>query len=58
MVNPKLVETERYNHYSLLRTIEENFDLGSLGREDKTANWFRFLWGLDEPTFDWADHAE
>jgi phospholipase C len=58
MVNPKLVETERYNHYSLLRTIEENFDLGTLGREDQTANWFRFLWGLDEPTFDWADHAQ
>jgi len=57
MVNPKLVETERYNHYSLLRTIEENFDLGTLGREDQTANWFRFLWGLDNPTFDWAAHS-
>jgi len=58
MVNPKLVETERYNHYSLLRTIEENFDLGTLKREDQTAIWFKFLWGLDEPAFVWADHAQ
>ena len=58
MVDPKLVEIERYNHFSLLRTIEENFNLGTLGREDQTANWFRFLWGMDEPTFSWALHSQ
>jgi hypothetical protein len=35
---------EGYNHYSLLRTIEENFSLGSLGKNDEHANYFRFLW--------------
>jgi hypothetical protein len=27
----------RHNHYSLIRTVEENWDLGSLGKEDATA---------------------
>ena len=40
------VETgEGYNHYSLLHTIERNFGLGDLGKNDAGANWFRFLWG-------------
>lgn len=26
-----------YNHYSLLRTVEDNWDLGTLGRNDDTA---------------------
>ena len=38
-------ETEGYNHYSLLRTIEVNFGLGHLGKNDADANWFQFLWG-------------
>ncbi|MFL5349490.1 MAG: alkaline phosphatase family protein [Hyalangium sp.] len=38
-------EAEGYNHYSLLRTIEENFGLGSLGKNDTASNWFQFLWG-------------
>ncbi|HEY4348882.1 MAG TPA: alkaline phosphatase family protein [Gaiellaceae bacterium] len=38
------VEHEGYNHYSLLRTIEENFGLGDLGKNDVGANWFQFLW--------------
>jgi hypothetical protein len=38
-------EEEGYNHYSLLRTIEENFSLGHLGKNDAGANWFQFLWG-------------
>lgn len=38
-------ETEGYNHYSLLRTIEKNFDLEHLGKNDADANWFQFLWG-------------
>jgi hypothetical protein len=45
------VEEEGYNHYSLLRTIEENFDLGSLGKNDAGANWFQFLWGR---RFQWS----
>src|SRR5262249_42010528 len=28
MVKPNTVESEIYNHYSLLRTVEENFQLG------------------------------
>ena len=38
-------QAEGYNHYSLLRTIEENFQLGSLGKNDASSNWFQFLWG-------------
>jgi len=38
-------EEEGYNHYSLLRTIEQNFRLGHLGKNDAGANWFQFLWG-------------
>lgn len=34
-----------YNHYSLLKTVEQNFELGSLGTNDASSNWFRFLWG-------------
>ena len=45
------VEHECYNHYSVLRTIEENFDLGTLGKNDAGANWFRFLWG---ERFEWS----
>lgn len=44
MISPG-VETEGYNHYSLLRTIEENFELGNLGKNDADANYFQFLWG-------------
>lgn len=58
MVNPKTVESEMFNHYSLLRTVEENFKLGNLGRNDLTASWFRFLWGLEPPAFDWAEHSQ
>jgi len=39
-------EEEGYNHYSLLRTVEQNFGLDHLGKNDAGANWFRFLWGL------------
>jgi hypothetical protein len=39
------VEHEGYNHYSLLRTIELNFGLDHLGKNDAGANWFQFLWG-------------
>lgn len=44
MVDPG-EEEEGYNHYSLLRTIEVNFGLGHLNRNDAEANYFQFLWG-------------
>ncbi|MFI5455628.1 MAG: hypothetical protein ACHRXM_09270 [Isosphaerales bacterium] len=52
------VEPDRYDHYSLLRTILENFELGTLHRNDLTANWFRSLWGLKPPAFNLADHVQ
>jgi acid phosphatase len=58
MVQPGTIESDVYNHYSLLRTIEENFELGTLRRNDLTANWFRFLWGLKQPAFNLADHVQ
>ena len=44
-------QSECYNHYSVLKTIEKNFNLGSLNKNDKDANWFQFLWGR---TFTWG----
>ncbi len=43
MIEPA-VELEGYNHYSLLKTIEKNFGLGNLGKNDVDANCFQFLW--------------
>jgi hypothetical protein len=34
---------EPYNHYSLLRSIEDNWSLGSLRRNDATARPYWFL---------------
>src|SRR5262249_35224259 len=48
-------EEEGYNHYSLLRTIEENFGLGTLGKNDAGANWMQFLWGR---RFRWGAPSE
>ena len=39
------VEEQASNHYSLLRTIERNFGLSSLGKNDEGASWWQFLWG-------------
>ncbi|WP_233278048.1 alkaline phosphatase family protein [Myxococcus stipitatus] len=47
-------QAEAYNHYSLLRTIEENFQLGTLEKNDASSNWFQFLWGRH---FWWEDAA-
>ena len=33
-----------YNHYSVLRTIEENFGLGTLGRNDSLATPIKNVW--------------
>jgi len=35
-------DPRHYSHYSLLRTIEENWDLGTLGRNDTISSPFRF----------------
>lgn len=45
MIAPGGFEEGCYNHYSLLRTIEKNFGLGHLGKNDAQSNWFQFLWG-------------
>jgi acid phosphatase len=58
MVKSGTLEVSMYNHYSLLRTVEENFQLDTLGRNDVTADWFRFLWGLEPPAFEWAEHSQ
>jgi hypothetical protein len=49
---PGTVIHEGYNHYSLLRTIEDNFELGTLGTNDAAASALRFLWG---ETFAWSN---
>ncbi|WP_420384658.1 alkaline phosphatase family protein [Roseivirga sp.] len=55
MIEPGAVAYEGYNHYSLIKTIEHNFGLGSLEKNDKEANWFKFLWG---ETFIWEAPEE
>lgn len=37
MVKPQTKVADKLNHYSLLRMIEENWDLGNLGQNDVTA---------------------
>lgn len=44
MIEPGTTIATPYNHYNLIRTVEENFQLGSLKKNDHGANWFRFLW--------------
>lgn len=44
MIEPGSSDAVPYNHYNLIRTIEKNFGLGSLGKNDRGANWFRKLW--------------
>jgi hypothetical protein len=48
-------EEEGYNHYSLLRTIEQNFSLGHLSKNDAGSNWFQFLWNR---RFEWSAPLE
>ena len=54
MIEPARREFEGYNHYSLLRTVEKNFDLASLGKNDAASNWFQFLW---KQRFQWSAPA-
>ena len=42
-LQPGTVNTDPVNHYSLLRSIEDNFDLGSLKRHDAMARPYWFL---------------
>ncbi|MFT6245573.1 MAG: hypothetical protein ACJA0U_001949 [Salibacteraceae bacterium] len=44
MIEPGTEISTPYNHYNLIRTVEENYQLGSLKKNDYGANWFRFLW--------------
>jgi len=39
---PGSKDSTKYNHYSLLATVEQNWDLGNLGRNDKNADVFNF----------------
>ncbi|HEX8844527.1 MAG TPA: alkaline phosphatase family protein [Pyrinomonadaceae bacterium] len=44
MVEAGTVQAGAYTHYNLLATIEKNFKLGDLGRNDQGAATFDFLW--------------
>ncbi|MDW3194905.1 MAG: alkaline phosphatase family protein [Cytophagales bacterium] len=55
MIKPGTVIPTPYNHFNLIRTVEENFNLGSLEKNDKDANWFRFLW---DEEFSWSKVEE
>lgn len=54
MIRPGTFVQTPYNHYSLIRTIERNYEIGDLGKNDRDANWFRFLWN---EKFAWSDPA-
>ncbi len=43
-VKPGSVSGARYDHYSLLRTVEDAFDLGTLGRNDAKAARIEGVW--------------
>jgi hypothetical protein len=58
MIIANTVQSEHYTHFSLLRTVEENFQLDSLNRMDITARWFRFLWQLEPITDKWENHVQ
>ncbi len=50
MITPGTVISTPYNHYNLIKTIEKNYRLESLYKNDYGANWFRFLW---DESFEW-----
>ena len=58
MLTPGTVQSDHWDHYSLLRTVEENFNLGTLGRHDQAADYFRFLWNAGPPVVDPAMHVQ
>lgn len=45
MIQPNSTCDLPLNHYSAIRTVEKNFGLGDLGKNDATANYVRPLWG-------------
>ncbi len=55
MITPGSTWDRPFNHYSLLRTVEENFNLGTLKTNDRGAGWVRSLWGQ---SFDWSAPQE
>ncbi len=50
MISAGTTQTRNYTHYNLLATIEKNFNLGNLGRNDATADPFNFLWDTSSTT--------
>lgn len=44
MIEPGSVIDTPYNHYNLIKTIQRNFELPSLGKNDHEASSLRFLW--------------
>lgn len=44
MIQAGKTDDTAYDHYSLLRTIEENFQLGTLGREDLKSSPILTIW--------------
>ncbi len=44
MVQPGVTSRIRYDHYNLLRTIEDNYGLATLGREDAKASVICCVW--------------
>lgn len=43
MITPGTEISTPYNHYSLIRTVERNFELGSMKKNDEGSNWLSFL---------------
>lgn len=54
MIEPGTVIDTPLNHYSLMKTIQQNFGTDSLAKNDRDANWFRFMW---DEEFSWAEPA-
>lgn len=44
MVRPGVVSSRSYTHFGLLRTIEDELGLGTLGRQDQTATAITDVW--------------
>ena len=54
MIAPGANDPTPFNHYSLIKTIERNYGMGDLGKNDRAANWFRLLW---QRKFAWSSPA-
>ncbi len=54
MITPEISDPTPFNHYSLIKTIERNFGLSDLGKNDRAANWIRSLW---KQKFSWSQPA-